>query len=55
MFYPPFIADETKRFSFKSGCIIRVENGKMHCQLKPKKAKVLCVYIAAKDVLATLY
>ena len=30
--YPPLITDKTKRFSFRSGCVIRVENGKMRCQ-----------------------
>ena len=29
----PFIASKTKRFSFKSGCVVRVENGEIHRQL----------------------
>ena len=32
-FYPPFIANKTKRFSFENGFVIRVKNSKMHCQL----------------------
>ena len=33
-FYPPpFITSKILCFSFKSGCVLRVENGKMHCQL----------------------
>ena len=34
--------------SFKSGCVLRVENDEMRCQLYLKKA-VLAVYIAPKD------
>ena len=33
MFYLRLIAKKIKHFSFKSGCVIHVENGKMHCQL----------------------
>jgi len=33
MFYPSFITDKTERFSFKSGCIVQVENGKISHQL----------------------
>ena len=33
MFYPPFITNKTKCFSFKSGCIVHVENGEMRRQL----------------------
>ena len=29
----PFITNNTKRFSFKSGCVVRVEHGEMRCQL----------------------
>ena len=32
----------------------RGPSNKMLCQLKPKKAKVIAVYIAAKDVLTAL-
>ena len=32
-FYPPFITNKTKRYSFKNGCVLRVENCKMRCQL----------------------
>ena len=32
------ITSKTKRFSFKSGCAICVENGKMRRQLNLKKA-----------------
>ena len=38
--YPPFITNKTERFSFKSGCVIEVDNDEMRSQLKPKKAKV---------------
>ena len=41
---PAFIANKTKCFSFKSGCVVRVENSKMHFQLKPKKANVKLYY-----------
>ena len=33
MFYLPFIVNKTKRFSFKSGCVIWVENDEMRRQL----------------------
>ena len=32
-FNPPFITNKTKRFSFKSGCVVPVENGEMRRQL----------------------
>ena len=32
-FYPPSITNKTERFSFKSGCVIRVENEEMRNQL----------------------
>ena len=32
-FYLSFIPNKTERFSFKSGCVVRVENDKMHHQL----------------------
>ena len=32
-FNPPFITNKTKRFSFKSGFVIRAENGEMRRQL----------------------
>ena len=41
-----------KRFSFKSGCIIRVENGKCTASYSQVTA-TLSVYIAAKDILVT--
>ena len=53
-FSPALHTNKTKRFSFKSGCAVRVENGKMHWQLKPKKA-ILTLYIAEKEVLAVLH
>ena len=31
--YPPFITSKTERFSFKSGCVVRVEIGEMRRQL----------------------
>ena len=38
--YLPFITNKTEHTSFKSGCVVRVENGKMRIQLQPKKTKV---------------
>ena len=32
-FYLPFITNKTEHFSFKSGCVVQVENGEMHCKL----------------------
>ena len=29
--YPPFITNKTECFSYKSGCVVLVENDKMHC------------------------
>ena len=40
MFYPSFIANKTERFSFRSGCVLWVENDEMRCQLQPNKTKV---------------
>ena len=33
MFYPSFITNKTEHFSFKSGCVLRVENDEMRHQL----------------------
>ena len=38
-FYLPFMTNKMKHFSFKSGYIVRVENGKIRCQLQPKTLK----------------
>ena len=40
VFYPSFLANKTERFSFKSGCVIRVENGEIRHQLQLKKNKI---------------
>ena len=32
-FYLSFSTNKTERFSFKSGCVVQVKNGEMHCQL----------------------
>ena len=45
MFYPPFNANKTKHFSFKSGCVVHEENGEMSRQLKTKMAKVRLHYL----------
>ena len=39
-FYPSFITNKTERFSFKSGCVVWLENDEMHHQLQPNKTKV---------------
>ena len=44
MFYLSFITNKIEHFSFKSGCVVRVENGEMCLQLQPKKAKVRLYY-----------
>ena len=47
-FYMLFIINKTDCISFKRGCVVQVENGKMyHHQLQPKKA-VFAIYITAK-------
>ena len=33
MVYPSFITNKTDRFSFKSGCVVLVENDEMRHQL----------------------
>ena len=55
MFYPPFISNKMEQFSFKSGCVVRVENDEIRCQLQSSKTNVLAICIAAKDILAALY
>ena len=39
-FYPPFITNKTKCFSFESEYVIREEYGKMRRQVQPKKTRV---------------
>ena len=43
MFHSPFITNKTKQSSFKSGFVVRVENGEMRHQLKPKNTKEDCI------------
>ena len=45
MFYPSFITNKTERFSFESGCVLQVENDKMHRKLQPNKTKVSVTYM----------
>ena len=40
MFYPPFISNKTEQCSFKSGCVVQVENDEIRCQLQSSKTNV---------------
>jgi len=44
MSHPLFITNKMKRFSFKSGCVVHVENGEMHHQLQQKETEVRLYY-----------
>ena len=55
MLYLPFVTNKMERFSFKSGCVIRVENGEMCTSYSQQGKVVLAIYIAAKDVLPALH
>ena len=54
MFNPPFIANETKRFSFKGGCVVRVKNSECVASYSQRRLR-LSVYITAKDVYLFFY
>ena len=40
MFYPSLITNKTEEFSYKSGCVVWVENDEMRHQLQPNKTKI---------------
>ena len=46
---PPFITNKIEHLSFKSGCVILVENGETPHQLQPKKAKVRLLHYSKRQ------
>ena len=48
MCYQSFSTSKTERCSFKSGCVILVENDEMHRQLQPNKTKMSRLYISKR-------
>ena len=54
MFYLPFIASKTKSISFKSGCVVYVENGIMLCQKRPRKGYISHLYSSKRCFICTI-